>query len=80
MNDLVWTKHRLGAFIERACLSEDEKEVLICWVEKKYSPTRTADTLSMSKSKVERLRRSIRVQYDIVQKEYPDVFPPRAIM
>lgn len=80
MNDLVWTKHRLGAFIERACLSEDEKEVLICWVDKKYSPTRTANELAMSKSKVERLRRRIRVQYDIVQKEYPDVFPPRTIM
>ena len=79
MNDLVWTKHRLGAFIERACLSEDEKEVLICWVDKKFSPTKTSEKLSMSKSKVERLRRKIRVQYDIIQSEYPDVFPPRAI-
>lgn len=80
MNDLVWTKKRLGAFIELSCLSEDERDVLICWVDKKFSPTRTANVLSMSKSKVERLRRKIRVQYDIVQKEYPDIFPPRTIM
>ena len=79
MNDLVWTKYRIGAFIERACLSEDEKEVFICWADKKYSPTRTGTELSMSKPKVERLRRKIRLQYDIVQKEYPDIFPPRAI-
>ena len=79
MNDLVWTKKRLGAFIELACLSEEEKEVLICWVDKKFSPTLTADKLSMSKSKVERLRRRIRVQYDIVQQEYPEIFPPRTI-
>lgn len=77
MNDLVWTKHRIGAFIERACLSEDEKDVFICWADKKYSPDRTATMLSMSKPKVERLRRKIRLQYDIIQKEYPDVFPPR---
>jgi hypothetical protein len=67
----------LGAFVECSCLSEDEKDVLVCWVDKKFSPTRTATELSMSKSKVERLRRSIRIQYDIVQKEYPDMFPPR---
>ena len=79
MNDLVWTKHRLGAFIERACLSEDETDVLKCWVVKKFSPTMTARELAMSKSKVERLRTSIRIQYDIVQKEYPDIFPPREI-
>ena len=79
MNDLVWTKYRLGAFIERACLSEDERDVLICWVEKKYSETKTASQLAMSQSKVERLRKKIRVQYDIVQKEYPEIFPPRAI-
>ena len=79
MNDLVWTKYRIGAFIERACLSEDEKEVLICWVDKKFSPTKTASELSMSKSKVERLRHKIRVQYDIVQIEYPEIFPPRII-
>ena len=77
MNDIVWTKYRLGAFIERACLSKDERDVLICWVDNKYSPTKTATELSMSKTKVERLRHNIRVQYDIVQTEYPELFPPR---
>lgn len=79
MNDIVWTKRRLGAFVECACLSDDEKDVLKCWVEKKFSPTTTANELSMSKSKVERLRTSIRVQYDVVQKEYPEIFPPRMV-
>jgi len=43
----------------------------------KHSPTWTAEKRSMSKSKVERLRTKIRLQYDIVQLEYPDLFPPR---
>lgn len=76
MNDLVWTRKRLGAFLEAACLSEDEKEVLMDWYNK-HSPTWTAEKRSMSKSKVERLRTRIRLQYDIVQLEYPDLFPPR---
>lgn len=76
-NDLVWTKKRLGAFIELACLSEDERDVLTDWSNRR-SPTWTAEHRSMSQSKVEKLRRSIRKQYDIVQKEYPDIFPPRA--
>lgn len=69
----------LGAFVEHSCLSEDEKDVLMCWVIKKHSPTKTAYELSMSKSKVERLRRKIRLQYDIVQKEYPDELPVRIV-
>jgi hypothetical protein len=79
LNDLVWTKHRIGAFLERACLSDDERDVFVCWADKKYSPDRTATMLSMSKPKVERLRRKIRLQYDVIQQEYPDIFPPRVI-
>ena len=76
MNDLVWTKKRLGAFIELACLSEDEIDVLTDWANRK-DPTWSADHLSMSKSKVEHIRTRLRRYYDVVQKEYPEMFPPR---
>jgi DNA-binding CsgD family transcriptional regulator len=76
LNDLVWTKKRLGAFIEAACLSEEETEVLIDWVDH-HSPAWTAEKRSMSDSKVGKLRTKIRRKYDIVQMEYPDIFPPR---
>ena len=75
-NDLAWTKKRLGAFLEQACLSEEEKEVLMDWINK-HSPTWTASHRSMSKSKVEKIRTKIRIQYDIVQSENPDLLPPR---
>ena len=76
MNDLVWTKKRLGAFIGAACLSEDEIEVLTDWANR-HSPAWTAEHRAMSVSKVEKLRRKIRLHYDIVQAEYPEIFPPR---
>jgi DNA-binding CsgD family transcriptional regulator len=76
VNDLVWTKKRLGAFIEAACLSEEEIEVLKDWVNH-HSPAWTAEHRSMSVSKVEKLRTRIRRHYDIVQREHPEVLPPR---
>jgi sulfite reductase beta subunit-like hemoprotein len=76
LNDLHWTKKRLGAFIELACLSEDEIDVLTDWSNRK-DPTWSANHLSMSKSKVEKLRTQIRRRYDVVQKEYPEQFPLR---
>jgi DNA-binding CsgD family transcriptional regulator len=75
-NDLVWTQKRLGAFIAAACLSEDEKDVLTDWADH-HSPAFSAEHLSMSESKVGKIRTAIRRKYDIVQKEYPDIFPPR---
>lgn len=75
-NDLEWTQKRLGAFIEAACLSEDERDVLIDWVNH-HSPRWSAEKRSMSESKVGKLRTKIRRKYDIVQLEYPEVFPPR---
>lgn len=76
MNDLVWTPKRLGAFIERAYLSEDEKDVLIDWANRR-SPAWTAEHRAMSVSKVGKVRQRIRRQYDIVQAEHPDVLPQR---
>ena len=76
MNDLVWTKKRLGAFIEAACLSEEEVEVLKDWADCR-SPAWTAEHRSMSESKVGKLRTKIRRKYDIVQLEWPELFPPR---
>jgi DNA-binding CsgD family transcriptional regulator len=76
LNDLTWTTKRLGAFIAAACLSEEEVEVLKDWADRR-SPAWTAEHRSMSESKVGKLRTKIRRQYDIVQLEYPEIFPPR---
>jgi hypothetical protein len=76
LNDLHWTPKLLGEFIERSYLSEDEIDVLTDWAKHK-DPAWSAEHLSMSKSKVEHIRTRIRRHYDVVQKEYPDMFPPR---
>ena len=65
-NDLVWTKRMLGAFIEQACLSEEETIVLNDWVKGK-SIVNTSMNNHMSTSKVDRIRRRIRKKYDFIQ-------------
>lgn len=56
----------LGALKEHACLTEEEEMVLDDWV-KGRSIANTAMTHHMSTSKVDKLRRRIRLKYDDVQ-------------
>lgn len=74
-NDLVWTKRMLGAFIEQACLSEEEIIVLNDWAHGK-SIVNTSMNHNMSTRQIDRIRRRIRRKYDNVQ-PYTEELPPR---
>jgi hypothetical protein len=74
-NDLVWTQRMLGAFIEQACLSEEEIIVLNDWAHGK-SIVNTSMNHHMSTRKIDRIRHRIRRKYDNVQ-PYTEELPPR---
>lgn len=75
-HDLVWDKRMLGAFIEHACLTEEEITVLNDWAYGK-SIVHTSMTQHMSNSKVNDIRHRLRVKYDRVQPYTPEL-PPRS--
>lgn len=75
MKDLVWDKRMLGAFIEHACLTEEELIILNDWAYGK-SIVNTAMMNHMSTAKVNDIRKNIRNKYDRVQ-PYTDALPPR---
>ena len=75
MYDLVWDKVMLGAFIEHACLTDEEKTVLNDWAYGK-SIDNTAMMHHMSKAKVNKIRKKLRIKYDKVQ-PYTSVLPTR---
>lgn len=65
-NDLLWNSRLLGAMQAHACLTEEEETVLIDWA-KGRSITHTAMTHHMSTSKVDKIRKRLRVKYDAIQ-------------
>ena len=66
MNDLVWDKRMLGAFIALAYLTEEEEIVLREWANGK-SIVNTSMTHHMSSRKINNLRKRLRMKYDSVQ-------------
>ena len=75
-HDLVWDQRMLGAFIEQACLTEEEIIVLYDWAYGK-SIANTSMMHHMSVSKVNDIRKRLRLKYDRVQ-PYCVVLPPRS--
>jgi DNA-binding CsgD family transcriptional regulator len=75
MNDLVWDKRMLGAFIEHACLTDEEIIVLNDMAYGK-SIANTSIMHHMSEGKVSDIRRKLRIKYDRVQ-PYTSELPPR---
>jgi len=71
-----WTQNIVREFSEKAMLSEDEIFVLVTRV-KGVPISRQAQELNVSESTVNRIVSTLKKKYDIVQKEYPDVFPIR---
>lgn len=76
MNDLVWDKRMLGAFLALACLTEEEENVLKYWVARK-SVVQTAMLCHISERTVNDIRKRIRQKYDQIQ-PYADL-PQRSI-
>ena len=74
MVDLLWNSKMLGAMQAHACLTEDETTVLMDWA-KGRSIANTAMLHHMSTSKVDKIRKRLRIKYDSIQ-VYADL-PPR---
>lgn len=66
----------LGAFIEHACLTEEELVVLNDWAFGK-SIVNTSMMHHMSTAKVNDIRKRLRMKYDRVQPHTPEL-PPRS--
>lgn len=71
-NDLVWDKRMLRTFIEEACLTEEEEIVLEDWIKGKHIAN-TSMLRHMSESKINKIRKSIRMKYDRVQVYTPEL-------
>ena len=74
MLDLLWNSRLLGAMQAHACLTEEETIVLMDWAHGR-SIANTAMTHNMSTSKVDKIRKRLRMKYDGIQ-PYTDI-PPR---
>ena len=66
MHDLMWDRRMLGAFIEQACLTEEEIVVLTDMAYGK-SIANTAMMHHMSERTVSRIRQRLRAKYDGIQ-------------
>ena len=73
---VVWTHDVMTNFIKMALLTEDEIFILESRV-KGWTVTQQAMKLNKSESSVHRSINLLKKKYDIVQKEHPDMFPPR---
>lgn len=75
-HQVIWTQQVLEAFIEQALLSEDEEFIMRSRC-RGMSVVQQAMMLNKSESTVHNMIRILKKKYDAVQKENPDVFPPR---
>ena len=71
MVDILWTSKVLGAMLAHACLTEEETIVMHDWAKGK-SIANTSMIRHMSESKVDKIRRRIRIKYDSLQ-PYADI-------
>lgn len=71
-----WSEKLVGEFTAKAMLSEDEIFVLVTRV-KRWTVTKQAMELNVSEATVHRIIAGLKKKYDVVQKEYPEIFPVR---
>lgn len=74
MLDILWNSRVLGAMQAHACLTEEETIVMLDWANGR-SIANTAMMNYMSDSKVDKIRKRLRMKYDGIQ-QYADL-PPR---
>lgn len=74
--EVPWNKIIVDEFIRLACLSDEEKDVLITRVVKHWTRTKQHMELHMSMSKLDRIISSLKEKYDGVQ-PYSDILPKR---
>lgn len=74
--EVPWTDRVLREFIERAMLSEDEIFIMTTRI-KGWTVSKQAMELHVSESTIANKIRDMKLKYDRVQAEYPDLFPVR---
>lgn len=74
--EVPWTDRVLREFIERAMLSEDEIFIMTTRI-KGWTVSKQAMELHVSESTIANKIRDLKHRYDLVQAEYPDIFPVR---
>lgn len=73
---VLWTQQVLEAFIEKALLTEDEEFIMRTRC-RGMTVVQQAMKLNKSESAVNKAISVIKLKYDAVQKEFPDLFPER---
>lgn len=77
-HQVLWTDKLTEEFIKRAALSEDEAYIMRTRA-RGYTVTQQALYLGVSESTVARMIAKLKIKYDAVQKENPDLFPVRKV-
>lgn len=72
-----WNKKLVDKFIEEAMLSDDEQKILISRA-KGWTRTKQANEYGMSLATVDRIIKRLKVKYDEVQKNTPEL-PKRRV-
>lgn len=73
-----WTERIVSEFCSKAMLSEDEVFILVTRV-KGWTVTKQSMELHCSEQRVHRLIAGLKRKYDVVQAEFPDIFPVRRV-
>ena len=73
---VIWTQKVLESFIELGGLNSDEEYIMRSRC-KNVTVLEQSHHLHCSPATVNRIIADLKVRYDTVQKEYPDIFPIR---
>lgn len=73
---VIWTKQSLETFIEEAYLTEEEIVILRTRLAG-WTISEQADRLGVSVGTINRMIRRLKIKYDIVQRQYPQILPVR---
>lgn len=75
--EVVWTKAVVDAFVDEACLSEEE-ELIIRSRAKGWTRTKQSIKYNMSIRKIDYIIHALKIKYDEAQK-YSEILPKRNI-
>lgn len=76
MGKVKWTKKTYDIFVDEAFLTADEKYILDSRI-KGETVTQQCLALNVSRTTVNRYIKNLKDKYDIIAKQYPDIFPKR---
>lgn len=76
MKQVNWNKNLTELFIDMAMLNEEEQYILTSRI-KGTTVTQQAMQLNKSEVTVHRMIKNMKIKYDNIQKEFPELFPIR---